>query len=81
MQNNFQRNFFRRPIARGRSFNLENFTSLPKVFEVFEFQEWNNLLSISIDIYMGLVLAFYSTFVPTDEDNTSLKSIVGSLEI
>ena len=37
MQNNFQRNFFKSPIARGRSFYLENFTSLPEVFEVFEF--------------------------------------------
>ena len=37
MQANFV-NFFRRPIARERSFYLENFTSLPEVFDIFEFQ-------------------------------------------
>ena len=30
---------------------------------------------------MGLVLTFYSTLVPTDEKNTSLRSIEGSFEI
>ena len=46
MQDNFQRNFFRRPIARGRSFYLENFTTLLEVFEVFEFQGWNDFSRI-----------------------------------
>ena len=30
---------------------------------------------------MRLVPIFYSTLVPTDEDNTSLRSIIGSFEI
>ena len=30
MQENFQSNFFKRPIARGRNFYSENFTSLLK---------------------------------------------------
>ena len=81
MQNNFQRNFFRRPIARGRSFNLENFASLPEVFEVFKFQGWNNFLSISTDMYIGLVPVFYSILAPTNEDNTALRNIVGSFEM
>ena len=81
MQVNFQRNFFRRPIARRRSFYLENFTSLPMVFYIFEFQGWNDLLRVSKDIYIGLVLTLYSTLVPTDEDNTSFRSIVGSFEL
>ena len=33
------------------------------------------------DIYIWLVLAFYSTFTPTDEDNISLRSIVKSFEL
>ena len=81
MQNNFQRNFFRRPIARGRSFYLENFTSLFEVFEVLECQGWNNFLRISKDIYTVLVPAFYSTLVLTDEDNTSVRSNIKSFEI
>ena len=67
MQANFL-SFFR----RGRSFYLENITSLPEVFDVFKFQGWHDLLKISEDIYMGLVPVFYSTLLPTDEDNTSL---------
>ena len=73
MQDNFQRNFFRRPITRGRSFYLENFTTLLEVFDVFEFEGWNNFLRISEDIYTGLVPVFYSTLAPTGEDNASLK--------
>ena len=73
MHDNFHSNFFRRPIARGRSFYLENFISLPEVINVFEFQGWNDFLRISDDIYVGLVPAFYSILAPTDEDNTSLK--------
>ena len=38
MQINFHKNFFTRPIARERSFYLENFTTLPKLREVFKFQ-------------------------------------------
>ena len=38
MQANFQNNFFQRPIARGKSFYLENFTALLENFDVFEFQ-------------------------------------------
>ena len=72
MQNNFQRNFFGRPVARGRNFHLKNFTSHPEIFEVFEFQGWNDFLLISDDIYRGLVPVFYSTLAPTDEGNTSL---------
>ena len=70
MQANFHRNFFIRLIARGRSFYLENFTALPEVFEVFEFQGWNDFLRISEDIYIGLVLAFYSILISIDEVNT-----------
>ena len=81
METNFHRNFFIRTMARRRSLHLENFTTLPEVFEVFEFQGWNDFLRISEDIYMGLVPAFYSTLAPTDEDNTSLRSIIGSFEI
>ena len=33
------------------------------------------------DTYMRLVLVFYNILVPTDEDNTSLRSIIGSFEI
>ena len=73
IQTNFIKNFFTRPIARGRSFYLENFTTLPKVHEVFEFQGWSDFLRIFENIYTGLV--------PTDEDNISLRSIVGSFEI
>ena len=76
MQRNFQKNFFSRPIASGRSFYLENFTTLLEVYKVFEFQGWNDFLRIFEDIYTGLVPTFYSTLISTDEDNTSLKSIV-----
>ena len=76
MQTDFDKNFFIRPIARGKSFHLENFTNLPEVFEVFEFQGWNNFLRILEDIYIGLVPTFYSTLAPTGEDNTSLRSII-----
>ena len=77
MQINFHRNFFIRPTAMEKSFYLENFTTLPEVYELCWFQGWNDFLRISKDIYTWLVLAFYST-LPTDEDNTSLRSIVGS---
>ena len=60
---------------------MENFTFLPEVFDVFELQGWNGFLRISEDIYTQLVPPFYSTLVPTDEDNTSLRSIVGSFEL
>ena len=69
------------PIARRRSFYLENFTSLPEVFDIFKFQGWNDFLRISEDIYTGLVPVFYSTLSLIDEDNTSLQSIVGSFEL
>ena len=81
MQANFQNNFFRRPMARGRSFYLENFTALLEVFNVFEFQGWNEFLKISEEIYTGLIPVFYNTIVPSDEDNNSLRSIVGSFEL
>ena len=81
MQVNFHRNFFIRPIAKGRSFYLESFSSFPEIVEIFEFQRWNEFLGISEDIYPGLVPAFYSTLVPTNEDSTSLRSIIGNFEI
>ena len=81
MQAIFQNNFFRRLVTRGRSFYLENFTTLPEVFEVFEFQGWNHFLTISKDIYTRLVPAFYRTLIPFDEDNTSFQGIVGSFEL
>ena len=37
MQQNFENFCYRRPIARGGSFNLENLTSLPKVHDVFRY--------------------------------------------
>ena len=33
------------------------------------------------DVYTGVVAAFYSTLESVDEDNTSLRSIVGSFEL
>ena len=36
MQENFENFFYRRPITKGWSFNLDNFTSLPEVHKVFE---------------------------------------------
>ena len=60
---------------------MENIRTFLEVFEVFEFQGWNDFFRISEDIYIGLLLAFYSTFVPTNGDNISFKSIVGSFEI
>ena len=72
MQANFQNNFSRRPTTRGRSFNLEKFTALPKVFDDFEFQRWNDFMRILEDIYTGLIPAFYNSLVPSDEDNTTL---------
>ena len=81
MQANFQTNFFQRPIARERSFYLENFTTLLKVFDIFEFQGQNDFLRIFEDIYTGLVPSFYNTLIPTDEDNISVRSIVGSFEL
>ena len=38
-------------------------------------------MNISTDIYTELVAAFYSTLVPTNEDNASLRSIIRSFEI
>ena len=81
MKANFHRNFFIKPIAFGKSFAMENFSSLPQIVEVFEFQGWNDFLRISEDVYTGLVATFYSTLAPVDEDNTSLRSIIGSFEI
>ena len=81
MQTNFHRNFFIRPIAFGKSFILENFSFLPQIVEFFEFQGWNEFLSISEDVNIELVGAFYSTLASVDEDNTSLRSIIGSFEI
>ena len=69
MQQNFQTFFPKRPIAFGRSFKLESFSSLPQIIEVFEFQGWANFLRISEDVYTGLVATFYSTLESTDEDN------------
>ena len=48
--------------------------------EVFKFQGWNYFLKISEVVYIGLVVAFYSTLALVDEDNTSLRSIIGSFE-
>ena len=81
MQTSFHINFFLRPIARGRSFHIESFTSFLEIVENFEFQGWNEFLGISEDTYTGLVPAFYSSLIPTYEDNTSLRSIIGSFEI
>ena len=60
---------------------MENFTTLPEVFDVFEFQGWNKFLRILENIYTGLISTFYSTLVSSDEDNISLRSIIGSFEI
>ena len=38
-------------------------------------------MRISKDIYTGLVPAFYKALASTDEDNTSLRSIIGSFGI
>ena len=81
MQNRFHRQFFIRPIAFGRSFEMENFLSLHQIIEVFEFQGWNDFLRISKDVYIGVVSAFYSTLALVDEENTSIRSIIGSFEI
>ena len=81
MQANFQNNFFQSPIARWRSFYLENFTSLPEVFDIFELQGWNDFLKILEDIYTRVIYAFYITLIPSDEDNTSLRRIVWSFEL
>ena len=80
MQENFQRNFFRRPIAR-RSFYLGNFIALPEVYNVFEFQGWGDFLRISEDIYTRAVLTFYSTLNAYAKDHISLKSIARSSEL
>ena len=81
MQTNFHRNFFIRPIAFKRSFAMENFSCLPQIIEISEFQGWNDFMRISKNVYTGLVIAFYSTLAPVDEDNTSLRSIIRSFEI
>ena len=46
MQTRFHRQFFIRPIAFGRSFELENFSTLPQIMEVFEFQGWTDFLKM-----------------------------------
>ena len=38
MEENFKKHFYKRPIARGRSFYLENFTTLPDVYGIFKYQ-------------------------------------------
>ena len=60
---------------------MENFLSLPHITKVFEFQRWNDFLRFSEDVYTGIVAAFYSILAPIDEDNNSVRSIVGSFEI
>ena len=45
------------------------------------FKDGQTFLRISEDVYTGVVAAFYSTLEFVDEDNTSLKSIVGSFEL
>ena len=60
---------------------MENFTTLLEVFDVFKFQGWSDFLRISKDIFRGLIFAFNSTLVPSDEDNISLRSIVRSFEL
>ena len=60
---------------------MKNFTTFPEVFDIFEFQDWNDFLKISEDIYTGMVPAFCSTLIPSDEDNTSLQSIVRSFKL
>ena len=81
MQTRFHKQFFIRPIAFGRSFEMENFLSLPHIIEAFEFQGWNDFLRISEDVYTGVVATFYSTVASVDEDNPSIKSIVVSFKI
>ena len=81
MQRNFHMNYFIKPIAFGRTFILANFTFLPQIVEVNEFQGWNEFLNIFEDMYTGLVGAFYSTLASINEDNASLRSIIGSFEI
>ena len=49
--------------------------------EVFAFQGWDDFVRISKDVYTRLVATFYSTLNSVDEDNTSLRSIIGSFEI
>ena len=60
---------------------MKNFTTFPEVFDIFEFQDWNDFLKISEDIYTGMVPTFCSTLIPSDEDNTSLRSIVRSFKL
>ena len=60
---------------------MANFAFLPQIVKVFEFQGWNDFLSISEDVYTGVVGAFYSTLASVHEDNTSLRSIIRSFEI
>ena len=81
MQSNFHRNFFIKHITFGRRFAVENFSFLPQIVEIFEFQEWNDFLRIYEYVYTGLVAAFYSILAPVDEDNTSSRSLIGSFEI
>ena len=82
MQTNFHRNLFISPLpVEEPSIWKASLFSLSHVFEVFKFQGWTDFLRISEDTYRGLVPAFYSTLVPTNEDNTSFKSIIRSFEI
>ena len=81
MQEQLENHFYRRPIPRGGSFYLENFTILLEMHGVFEYQGWGNLLRISKDIYIGVVPTFYNTLNATAEDNTSLRSIIIRFEL
>ena len=38
-------------------------------------------MRISEDIYTALILAFYNILVPSDKDNISLRSIIGSFKL
>ena len=81
MQGHFETHFYRRPIARGRRFYLENSISLSDVHNIFEFQGLGDFLRIFEDIYTGVVLAFYSTLDATNKDNTSPRSIVRNFKL
>ena len=81
MQEHFKNHFYRRPIAKGRSLYLENFTTLLNVHGIFEYQGWGSFLRIFEEIYAGVAPAFYNTLNASDEDNTSLRSIIRSFEL
>ena len=71
MEANFKNNFFRRAIDRGRSFLLG---------ELHLYSRSLQYLRVFGDIYTGVVPTFYNTLAAIDEDNTFLKSIIGSFE-